>query len=67
MAALTRLPVRTFGVLMSVEPAIAAVIGFIFLDQRLSKQQTTAIAMIILASIGTVATLTRKAHVATTL
>jgi inner membrane transporter RhtA len=61
MFALTRLPARTFGILMSVEPAIAALFGFIFLSQRLSSQQWTAIAMIILASIGTVATMRQKA------
>jgi inner membrane transporter RhtA len=65
MAALTRLPVRTFGVLMSVEPAMAALFGFALLSQRLSMQQTAAIAMIILASIGTVATLRRRAPVPT--
>jgi len=56
MAALTRLPARTFGVLMSGEPAIGALFGFAFLGQRLSVQQGAAIAMIILASVGTVAT-----------
>ncbi len=63
MAALTRLPTRTFGVLMSGEPAIGALFGFAFLDQRLSMQQAAAIAMIILASIGTVATLRKKVPV----
>jgi inner membrane transporter RhtA len=63
MAALTRLPARTFGVLMSGEPAIAALFGFAFLGQRLSMQQAAAIMMIILASVGTVATLRRKVPV----
>jgi inner membrane transporter RhtA len=63
MAALTRLPVRTFGILMSVEPAMAALFGFVLLKQRLSMQQAAAITMIILASIGTVATLRRRAPV----
>ena len=56
MAALTRLPARTFGVLMSGEPAVGALFGFAFLDQRLAVQQAAAIAMIILASVGSVAT-----------
>jgi inner membrane transporter RhtA len=64
MAALTRLPARTFGVLMSGEPAIGALFGFAFLGQRLSVQQTAAVAMIILASVGTVATRREKAPVA---
>jgi len=61
MIALTRLPARTFGILMSVEPAIATVFGFLFLSQRLATQQWTAVAMIILASIGTVATMRQRA------
>lgn len=52
MVALTRLPTRTFGVLMSIEPAIAALAGLLFLDDELSAWQWTAITLIILASIG---------------
>ena len=63
MIALTRLPARTFGILMSAEPAIGALFGFAFLDQRLSMRQAAAIAMIILASIGTVATMRKKVPV----
>jgi inner membrane transporter RhtA len=66
MAALTRLPARTFGVLLSIEPAMAALFGFALLSQRLSMQQVAAIAMIVLASIGAVATLRRRAPVAMT-
>ena len=64
MAALTRLPARTFGILMSGEPAIGALFGFAFLGQHLAMQQGAAIAMIILASIGTVATSQGKAPAA---
>ena len=64
MAALTRLPARTFGVLMSAEPAVGALFGFGFLGQRLAMPQVAAIAMIILASIGTVATRRGEAPVA---
>ena len=66
MAALTRLPARTFGVLLSIEPAMAALFGFALLSQRLSMQQAAAIAMIVLASIGAVATLRHRAPVAMT-
>jgi len=55
MVALTRLPTRTFGVLMSIEPAIGALTGLLFLDERLSASQWIAIALIILASIGVTA------------
>jgi inner membrane transporter RhtA len=55
MVALTRLPARSFGVLMSIEPAIAAMTGLLFLDERLSMRQWCAIALIILASVGVTA------------
>jgi inner membrane transporter RhtA len=60
MIALTRLPARTFGVLMSIDPAFGALIGFIYLHERLTIVQWLAIALIILASIGTTATVQRK-------
>ncbi len=55
MVALTRLPTRTFGVLMSMEPAIGALTGLLFLDEKLAVPQWIAIALIILASIGVTA------------
>ena len=60
MVALTRLPTRTFGVLMSIEPAIGALTGLLFLDEKLSASQWVAIALIILASIGVTASGERK-------
>jgi inner membrane transporter RhtA len=56
MFALTRLPTRTFGVLMSVEPALGALSGLYFLGERLSVVQWGAIACIMLASAGSAAT-----------
>jgi inner membrane transporter RhtA len=58
MAALTRMPARTFGTLMSMEPAIGALMGLVFLHEALSLTQWLAIGAIIAASIG--ATLTTK-------
>ena len=52
MIALTRLPARTFGVLMSIEPAFGALIGFVYLHEWLAPAQWTAIALVIVASIG---------------
>ena len=60
MLALTRLPARTFGILMSIEPVFGAFVGWAMLHEQLSLIQWVAIALIILASIGT--TLSASAH-----
>lgn len=52
MHALRRLPARTFGVLMSLEPALAALAGLLVLHERLSPRQGLAIALVIAASAG---------------
>jgi inner membrane transporter RhtA len=52
MFALTRMPRASFGTLMSLEPAIGALAGFVMLGQQLSLRQGGAIAAIILASAG---------------
>ncbi|KAA9000616.1 threonine/homoserine exporter RhtA [Affinibrenneria salicis] len=59
MVALTRLPTRTFSTLMSLEPAIAALSGILFLNEHLSPLQWLALGCVIGASIG--ATLTIRA------
>jgi inner membrane transporter RhtA len=53
MTALARLPVRAFGVLMSLEPAVAALTGLALLGERLAPLQWAGIAAVILASVGT--------------
>ncbi|KHE00371.1 threonine/homoserine exporter RhtA [Pantoea sp. SGAir0180] len=58
MMALTRLPARIFGTLMSLEPAVAALSGMLYLDESLSGVQCLALLAIILASSG--ATLTMR-------
>jgi inner membrane transporter RhtA len=52
MAALRALPARIFGVLMSLEPAIAALSGLLFLGERLSLLQGLAMLCVIAASAG---------------
>jgi inner membrane transporter RhtA len=54
MHALTRLPARTVGILVSIEPAMGALLGLMFLDEHLNAFQWLAIAAIIAASIGAV-------------
>jgi inner membrane transporter RhtA len=50
--ALRRLPRRVFGILMSLEPAVAALAGLVVLGQGLSARQVAAIALVVLASVG---------------
>ena len=50
--ALRRLPQAVFGVLMSLEPAVAATIGFLALSQALSPVECIAIGLVVLASAG---------------
>jgi inner membrane transporter RhtA len=52
LAALRRLRVSTFGILMSLEPAVAAMIGAVVLAQRLSLPETFAVVLVVVASIG---------------
>ena len=57
MIALTRLPSRTFGTLMSMEPALAAISGIVFLGETLTATQTLALLAIMAASAGSTLTL----------
>ncbi|MBF9238933.1 DMT family transporter [Hymenobacter sp. BT683] len=58
MNALRKLPGRTFSVLMSLGPAMAALCGLVFLHEHLSFTQWLAVALVVIASGG--ATLTAK-------
>ncbi|WP_455814494.1 threonine/homoserine exporter RhtA [Pseudomonas graminis] len=57
MIALTRLPARTFGTLMSLEPAMAAISGMLFLGEVLTLVQWLALLAIITASAGSTLTI----------
>ncbi|MBG5950972.1 threonine/homoserine exporter RhtA [Proteus terrae] len=63
MIALTRLPAKTFGTLMSLEPCMGAFIGIIFLHEHLTLIQWVALAFIVLASIGSTATIKSKTKI----
>ena len=52
LEALRRLPAEVFGVLMSLDPAVAALIGFVVLGQVLGAREVAAIAMVVVASAG---------------
>jgi inner membrane transporter RhtA len=52
LEALRRIPVNVFGVLMSLEPAIAALAGFLVLGQALGARELTAMGCVVVASIG---------------
>jgi inner membrane transporter RhtA len=57
MIALPKIPARTFGTLMSLEPAMAALSGMIFLNEHLTLVQWSALAAIIAASMGSTMTI----------
>lgn len=56
LQALRRLPASTFGVLLSLEPAVAAFIGAIALSQELAGREALAIALVVVASAGALRT-----------
>lgn len=55
MQAMRRLSQTTFGVMMSVEPAIASLMGFVVLGQALDAVELGGIACVIAASAGALA------------
>jgi inner membrane transporter RhtA len=52
LTALRRIPTRVFGVLMSLEPAAAAVAGLAVLGQRLGPRELVALVLVSVASLG---------------
>jgi inner membrane transporter RhtA len=52
LEALRRLPNAVFGVLMSLEPAVAAAVGFIALSQGLALVEVLAIGLVVAACVG---------------
>ena len=61
MVALKRLPNKTFGVLLSMEPAMGALAGVVVLNEQLSGNQWLAIGGIVIASAGCAAAARRRA------
>jgi len=52
LEALRRMPAGVFGVLMSLEPAMAAVAGFLVLGEDLAAREVVAILLVVAASAG---------------
>jgi inner membrane transporter RhtA len=52
MFAMQRMPTRSFGIFMSLEPALAAVTGLLVLGEHLSVTQWLAVACVMAASSG---------------
>jgi inner membrane transporter RhtA len=50
--ALRRIATSVFGVLMSLEPAVAALAGFLVLGQQLGGRELAGIALVVVASVG---------------
>lgn len=54
--ALKQLPARTFSILMSLEPAMASLAAFVFLQEYLSVTECLAVAFVVIASVGSAVT-----------
>ncbi|MCX8957317.1 threonine/homoserine exporter RhtA [Erwinia psidii] len=57
MVALTRLPARVFGTLMSLEPALAALSGMLYLGEMLTLVQWLGLLAVVIASAGSTLTM----------
>ena len=64
MMALKRLPKEAFGIMISMEPAVAALLALPLLGEHLSGVQWLAIGCIVAASMGSAATARQSAAVA---
>jgi inner membrane transporter RhtA len=63
MFALNHLPKNTFSILLSLEPAVGALAGWLVLAEHLTFSQGLAIAMVMVASMGTAWSAGRSAPV----
>ncbi|MGY1698138.1 EamA family transporter [Geodermatophilus sp. SYSU D00766] len=61
LSALRRLTPGVFGVLLSLEPAVAALAGWLLLSQPLGAREAAAVALVVLASIGSTISAQRPA------
>jgi inner membrane transporter RhtA len=59
LEALRRLPTNVFGVVLALEPVIAALMGAVFLRQHLSVRSWVAIGLVVAASVGAAVEISR--------
>lgn len=52
LEALRRIPPRVFGLLMSLEPVVAALIGLVVLGEVLDTREWTAVGLVVVACVG---------------
>ena len=52
LEALRRIPARVFGIWMSLEPAVAALVGLVVLSESLAARQWAAVCCVVAASAG---------------
>jgi inner membrane transporter RhtA len=62
MSALRKIPARTFSILLSLEPAVAALCGLLFLHEALSFYEWMAVALVVIASGGAALTSKNVVH-----
>lgn len=60
MVALKKMDSKTFGIFLSLEPAIGALSAYLFLSEKLLLAQLAAIGCVIIASIGSTLSASRK-------
>lgn len=60
LEALRRLPTNVFGVVLALEPAIATLMGSVFLHERLDATALVAIGLVVVASAGAALEITRE-------
>ena len=61
LKALRLLPGRTFSILMSLEPVIAALCGLVLLGEHLTRAQWAAVGLVVIASAGAASSVTSRA------
>jgi inner membrane transporter RhtA len=62
LVVLRRITPRVFGILLSLSPAVGALVGFVVLAEALTRRQVLAILLVVVACVGAVAAEARTVH-----